>query len=324
MILFETKNSLISTNRTRPEEIKVGKTYMVAGVIERGVYKGTLNTYFKEYLYRNNEIHLMTKLDGAKPFAVATNDCMRDGFDAFHLSKIYVDEGNYIVHGYKLPQDESYDPIRFNIFQVIIINPTHTYGVDMMEVKAVNICTSIDDELFGKFNPVIQHAMEVFDCDLEDQLIPKYCFNPNRYVSLRLFERNDTNEVESYFSSGQRLVLNANSKARFTETNEITSGGLYRVFYSKKFKNSSDIFVDGMQLSPLTKWDLEKYIKKSYLDETIAQDMIKKVITEKGNTFYAVTNLSGQIRPIYKSTNGYLSFSLCKQEQAFISELKSI
>jgi len=322
MLLFETQDKLMATDQTKPCDVKVGIKYMIAGVIERGIYKGSLNTYFKEYLYRNREIHLMTRFDGTKPFAIATNDCERDGFQPFHLSKIYVDQGNYIVYGYKLPFDKYYDPIKFVVFQVTNVQPQGTMGMDMMEVVALYKFSSIDTIPFQLFGAV-HHAIEVFDCEMVEQLIPKYCFNPNRLVSLRLFERNEKNEVESFFNNGKKLILNANSKARLVD-GEVTNGGLFRVFFSKKFRTSNVIFVDGKELTPLHKWDIDSYIAKSYLDEDVAHSMIRQVVTDKGNIFYAVTNLSGEFRPIYKSSGGYLSFPLSRPELAFIKDVRDI
>lgn len=319
MLVFDNSKN----DEVRPEEIEVGKIYNISDCFERGEYRGNLNTYFMEYVYRNNEMYFMTKEDGTKPFAIATNDCVRDGFDTFHLAKIFVEVGHNIVYAYKLKGDKSYDPIRFVIFQVTNLNTTDGSKTDAMEAKAIYKFTSIDP-MPQKFDNAVQHAVEVIDCELEEQLIPKYCFNPNRLVTLRLFERNDKDEVVSYFGEGQKLIMNANSKARFTDERKVTNGGLFRVFFSKKFRNSSTTYVEGAQLTPLRKWDLEKYIQQSHLEESTAQSMIKQIVTHQGNVFYAIVNLSGQVRPIYKSTTDYLSFSLSDDELAFIKEVRDI
>lgn len=325
MKIYEINNGKVEFGKCLLNELETNKTYLVHDVVERGEYRGKLNTYFIEKVHGNRDAYLMTKPDGTKPFAIATNDCERDGFSAFELSKILVEEGNYVVYAYHKKEDNPHDPLHFVILRVKDVHPKYRFADNSLEVEFVQ---RFDSLLLSpkEFRPVVDHAISVVGSDLPDQLLPKYCFNPNRFITLRLFERNEKGEVESFFSDGRRLILNANSSERYKDKNrtEVIEGGLMRVFFSRKFKDSKHIFVDGKILPPLRHFNVEDYVKSSHIDSAVAQSSIKEIKTVGGQDFYAITNLNGEIRPIYRSTTGYSSFALSDYELEFIDEVNDV
>lgn len=326
MRLIEITNNI--PNFIDVQEAEIGKVYHIYGNIERGTYKGNLNTYFNEIVKPGKCALLMTKNDGSKPFAVATNDCERDGFDPFHLSRIFVDNGNYVIYAYRTKEESESQPAHVIIFETLNKFPEKQMNLETMEVKA--ICKFDTDEFnpnamtgMNKFKDVVSHLIKVLDVYLPDQLIPKYCFNPNRLITLRLFQRNEKDELETFLSDGRRLVLNAHSKERIKD-NKVINGGLFRVFFSRKFKDSKHIFVDGKALNPLHAYSLSSYIEESQLDSPVIKSTIKKIKTKLGQKFFVVTNLNGEIRPIYESNQGYSSFKLNSYELGFVDSIDDV
>jgi hypothetical protein len=309
---------------TNAMSVRTGREYLITDGIERGEYRGVNNTYFSEIVEPGSRVSLMTKKDGGKPFAVATNDSDRDEFEPFHLSRILVEDGNYVVYSFKDKEDPEHSPVRFIIMEVINKQPIDDLVRVTMQVRIVYQFTAID-RIPDPFGNVVNHAIEVFAAQVSDQLIPKYCFNPNRQITLRLFQRNQNNELVSYLDDGKKIILNSNSFERHKDSDkrEVVETALIRVFYSKKFKDSKLIFVEGKTLVPLRRYELAEYIRQSHLEESVAQITIKEIVTQYGS-FFAITNLNGDIRPIYKSSNGYSSFALNMREMDYITEVRDV
>jgi hypothetical protein len=325
MLLSRYNNGVMELFPQKLENIQVDVKYMMLDGFERGMYKGQKNTYFKERIDRDSEAYIMSRQDGSKPFAVATNDCLRDDFDSSVLSKVLVYKGFYIIHAYFNENAKNTDPLNFIVFEVLDDNPKESLIMNNgVLVKAVHKFTSLD-EIPELFSDVVAHVMDVISCTSEAQLIPKYCFNPNRLITMRLFVPNDHNELKSYNKNGQRLILNGHTRETIRdESGEIIKGGLYRVFFSRKFKDSNHIFVDGRLLPPLLKKDLPKYLKTSQLEESITRSIVKEVLTHSGFKFYAISTVNGGLRPIFESTIGYSSFPMSAKEFEFIKEINNV
>ena len=303
------------------EDLKIGEKYLIGSLVKEEEYKGEVNTYFTEFITSPGKIlFFVIREDGGKPFAVATNDCKRDAFDYFELAKILLAENDYIVVARKNPETNL---IEYNIFKLIdtkVIRDMLNYEYIQVELfYQFNSLDKIPDE---KFKAAVTHAAEVIGSDLDEQLLPKFCFNPNRIVTVRLFHQNENGDVISYTDDGKQLILNANS----TEQSVLSANkdSIMRVFYSRKFKESKHIFVDGRCIVPLRKWDLEDYVDKSHIDSLVAESSLKQIVTKNGRTFYAITNMNGELRLIYKSASGYSSFPLNEYELEFISEVRDV
>jgi hypothetical protein len=318
------EDGMVKQGIEKIEELEVGHNYLMVDNTERGVYKGQTNTYFKEMIKLNQSVQLMTRQDGSKPFAIATNDCLRDEFEEGVLSKVLVYKGFYIVYGYQKENSTHIDPIKFIVMEVLNDKPKEFVLQLTMKVKLVHKFTSFD-EIPEMFNDAVEHITDIIGCRSDTQLIPKYCFNPNRLITMRLFVPNDHNELKSYNKNGQRLILNGHTRETIRNgSGEIINGGLYRVFFSRKFKDSNHIFVDGRLLPPLLKKDLPKYLKTSQLEESITRSIVKEVSTHSGFKFYAISTVNGGLRPIFESTIGYSSFPMSEKEFEFIKEINTV
>jgi hypothetical protein len=303
------------------DDLKIGEKYLIGNLVKEEEYKGEVNTYFMESIsFPGRTLYFVVREDGGKPFAVATNDCKRDNFDYFELAKILLSKGDYIITARKNSESNI---IQFNIFKLlcpkVIRDMTDYQYVEVELVYQFNSLDKIPDE---KFKEAITHAADVIGSDLDEQLLPKYCFNPNRIVTVRLFHLNEDGDVISYTDDGKRLILNANSSEYSLLS--VNKNSLMRVFYSRKFKDSKYIFVDGRCTNPLSKWDLEDYVDKSHIDSLVAESSLKQIVTKNGRTFYAITNMNGELRLIYKSAAGYSSFPLNEYELEFISEIRDV
>lgn len=303
------------------EDLKIGEKYLIGSLVKEEEYKGEVNTYFMESItFPGKILYFVLREDGGKPFAVATNDCKRDGFDYFELAKILLAEGDYIVAARKNPETNL---IQYNIFKLLdtkVIRDMSNY--EYVEVELVYKFDPLDKIPDVKLKEAVVHAADVISSDLDEQLLPKYCFNPNRIVTVRLFHQNENGDVISYTDDGKQLILNANSSEQSILS--ANKDAIMRVFYSRKFKESRHIFVDGRCIVPLSKWDLEDYVDKSHIDSLVAESSLKQIVTKNERTFYAITNLKGELRLIYKSAAGYSSFPLNENELDFISEIRDI
>jgi hypothetical protein len=317
MIINEIKNNAINFSSIDKENVLVGNQYLLHDVVYRAEFKGDYNTYFMERVL-DNEGFFMTDNTGVKPFAVATNDCERDKFKYRHLSNILVQDGYFAVYAYR--DKKISGMLHFIIFEVLTTRVDNDLQ-DCLEVRAVHRC----DSLFNiptKFQDVIDHANAVVGLQVSDQLIDKYCYNPTRYITVRLFQSNSRDDLESYLPDGKKLIFNNNSleKRKF---GKVVEGGLYRIFYSRKFRQSRTIFVDGKGLEPLKEDEVVEYIQHSQLDTLIANSLIQEIELENGYKFFAITNINGDIRPIYKSANGFSSFALNEHEKTFIKNISN-
>lgn len=322
MMFYKTKeNGKMSFQTEFADNLTIGEIYRAQYGIEKWSYKGKENAYLKETVVPGKLAVLMTKPDGDKPFAVATNDCVRDGFEPTVLSKILIENGNYLVYVYSRLNDEEYAPLNIAIFKVTNINPEDDV-IQTIEVKLEYKFNTLEN-FPVKFSRVVSHAKKVMLSNLDDQLLPKYCFNPNRTITMRLFVRNSKGELESYNDDGSRLIINRRSEERMDDFGFVESG-IYRVFYSRKYENTGRIIVDGKRLTPLRDWELDDYIANSQLEEPMIDSIIKEIVVANGKRYIVITNLDGELRIVYKSVNGYSSFSLNEYEASFIESVEDI
>lgn len=324
MLLIKVEDNIPTNAVNDVAKIQLNELYMVSG-FHRSIYRGTENTYFTESRNPKSSMFIMTKEDGTKPFAVATNDCRRDNFEPFGLATILVYPNSYVIYAYRNKEDNILNPINFVAFQVVDPNyniETVSSGESVL-CKVAYIFNSISD-VPKIFEPVVEHVNRVIDSDFNDQLVPKYCFNPNRFVTLRMFMTDDNDDVTSFTEDGKHLLLNANSLEHSGLNNKITKGGLFRVFFSRKFKDSQTIFVDGVHLEVLKRYDLEDYVENTQMNTEFAKNVLKTITLSNGLKFYASVTVTGEIRPIYKSINGFSSFALNEHEGEMIESVKDV
>ena len=313
------------------EKLTVGEIYNISsGLITDGFYGNNHQLYFYEYSKPGDNVFIMTDRKGMKPFAVATNDCLRDNFPDHCLAKVLIEEGNHIIYSY--PDTDSSK--KFNgmhniaIFKIVQLSPAinHTVNPELsINVALINKYSIASHHDVPNFKDAIRHTLLVSRRKTDDYTTPKYCFNPGRIVLNRLFHREDEGEMVSYNDQGRRLVLNRNSKEDMIENNKglptPASNLFMRCFYSKKHSNEETIFVDGAKLTMLREEDLQDYIEKSDLTDTAASSIIKKAVTLHGQAFFVVVNIKGEIRPIYTNSYGYATFPLGDKEREFIDQL---
>ncbi|NNV04711.1 hypothetical protein, partial [Brevibacillus sp. MCWH] len=213
----------------------------------------------KEGFYDGRTLHFATKYDGSKPFAVETNDCERDEFDAYELAKVLVENGFYIFIAYIENK-----VINYKVIEIMDTKSDYVIERNYVEVKLINSFTSLEKEEFIKENPkfekAVLHAIEAINSDFPDQLLPKYCFNPNRLVYVKLFEKDEKGNYYTYNDEGKKLVLNKFSKS----LDKINDNPIMRVFHSRKFNDKNVILVDGVPVREVKHYDLHDYIEKSH------------------------------------------------------------
>lgn len=314
-------------------QLTKGETYNLKGsLLTDGMYGETHQVYFFEYSKPGELACIMTGRRGEKSFAVATNDCARDGFPTHCLAKVLVEPGNHIMYAVPEVDDTGKFTGKHTIttFEVVEILPALGAAAELsINVKYVNKSVVAGDHDVKTYKEAVKHLLFVSRRKTDDYTTPKYCFNPGRVVSNRLFSRDkDGGELVSFNDSGKKLILNRNS----LEGLLYKSKGVYadadnlfmRCFYSKKHAHESIIFIDGARLTMLETADLQDYIEKSNLTKDLAESIIKRAVTTHGNTFYVVVNVKDEIRPIYINSYGYATFPLLESERDFIERLDDI
>lgn len=306
------------------ENLVIGETYNMRSLITDGVFGEERQLYFYEYSKPGDSVFIMTGNTGAKPFAVATNDCTRDEFPSNCLAKILITEGNKILFAF--PRNDSNKNFSgvFNVvlFEVIELSPDVQYSISpevSINIKVIDIFET-SGSTNGNINikEALKHTLLVSRRKTDDQTTPKYCFNPGRIVSNRLFNRDNNGDLVSYTNKGKKLVVNRNSLEGIDNEDNL----FMRCFYSKKHVNAENIYVDGASLPMLSHDSVTEYAEKSNLTPDIASALIKKAVTVHGIPFYVAINVKGEVRPIYLNSYGYATFALNDKEKEFIDRLE--
>lgn len=316
-------------------QIEEGKIYNTPTRIKWGHYKFEKQCYIYEYCDPKNETVIIAREDGQKPFASATNDCIRDNFPKNCLARVVLSKDYYLIYAYydnnSIVTSHTNKKLNFIVFRIVDCAPEFK---DIPEFSSINIqCVarfdSGDIPKTDCLDEAIQHVIMVNLNYCGEQVTLKYSFNPGRIVTTKLFQRNEQNELVSYTEEGKKIILNNNSFELYKDAinAEMNDNIILRCFYSRKFINKKVLFVDGIRVDLLQEWEVPYYLEKSNLSDSAASSLLKKAVTKYGYEFYVISDVTrGEIRPIYKSSKdwGYSTFPLSVYEADYIKELKDV
>lgn len=307
MKVFATDSSFVNIEGIIEDHDRIhyGESYILTGDVERTKYNGKDVTMVNEVVNSNGMI-FVTDTKGDQPFAVFTNDSHRDKFkNSTILSKIVLKEGFFVVMSF---YNEN-RPSPVYIFKAVKLDLPHFNSMSScVGVKCVfkgNTLTPIPH-----FEKTTEHIVKVMkQINLPAQLQDKYCFQTTRKVLLCLMSKDERGEITSHRE--KKLVLNNNSPSRLDiDGNEINEG-FFRVFYSRRFKDSSEVFVEGVRVDDkYLEFDIKDFINSADND---VRDSIRILTTKHGKQFYAIINNKGEVRPIIK-LGTFTSFALSEQE----------
>lgn len=289
------------------KKLHYDELYVMRGVVEHTKFNGKLVTMVDE-LATNKGNLTITDENGDAPFAAFTNDSERDVFKNENvLARVVVKKGYHIAISFY--GDNPKDPIAVYIFRVE--EPRFDEGVyDSMLVRCIyrgNTLLPIEN-----FEKLTEHIVRLsHQIDVPAQLKNKYCYQTTRKVMFCFMSKNDRDEVVSI--RGKRMILNNNSRAKLNGGGSTIDEGVFRVYYSRRFENSPELYVEGVRVpDDCLNIDIEDYIRSTNIDVT---GIIRILTTRRGRRIYAIVNNKGEIRPIIK-LGKYTSFALSEREIA--------
>lgn len=285
------------------KQITCGEKYILTGDVERSRFQGKDIVMVNEVVNSNGLI-FVTDSKGEQPFAVFTNDSHRDMFDQDTiLSKIVLKEGFFVVLSFY--NENSPSPVYIFKAEKLDLNVNGEPGAGVSCVYKGDTLRPIPN-----FEKATDHIVKVMkQINLPAQLQDKYCFQTTRKVLLCLMSKDERGEITSV--RDKKLILNNNSPARINSDGTDIEEGFFRVFYSRRFKDSKEVFVEGVRIdNEYTTFDIDEFIKSADND---VRDSIRILTTKRGKEFYAIINNKGEIRPIIK-LGTFTSFALSEQE----------
>lgn len=327
MELYEVfENGTVAEESTAVKDVKIGARYKALEIVSHSQFKGRPQTCFRETGFPTREVTIAITHDGEKPLAFETNDSKTDKMAAGHLATVVLRPYFYIMHTYINREENDEDGVRSVLFSIDSLEQERYMNSDAITLRVLEHEYSILKFNFGaKFRPAVEHSLRgIFETE-GDQLASKYCFNPNRMISIRLLVPDEKGQLHGYFDDGKPIFLN--KQAADMQFNSLGEKGdfdtIARCFHSRKFKNYDHIFVDGVPIRPLKEYALQSY--RDYIHEQYnAPTDIKQVTTITGTKYYAVTNNKGELRLLYFASSGFASFSLNQYEMEFITEIQDV
>ena len=285
------------------KNIHFGEKYILTGDIERTKFSDKEIVMVHEMVNERGMLFVTDK-DGDQPFAVFTNDSHRDNFkNDTVLSKIVLKEGFFIIMSFY--NDNKPSPVY--IFKAVDLD------IPWFNEPSVGVeCVYKGDTVspIEKFEKATDHIVKVMkQIKLPAQLQDKYCFQTTRKVLLCLMSKDERGEISS--TRDKKFVLNNNSPSRKDKNGKEVQEGFFRVFYSRRFKDSQEVFVEGVRIDDeYLEFDINDFIKSADND---VRDSIRILTTKYGKSFYAIVNNKGEIRPIIK-LGTFTSFALSEEE----------
>lgn len=282
-----------------------GEFYELHGCVNHTTFDKKSTTLVDEIASDKGMMVVMDE-KGLPPFAAFTNDSRRDTFQSEDiLARIVTKHGYHVAMAF-FPEDEK-KPLPLYIFKIEDLNSNASSIYDSVIVQ----CIYKGDTLIpvNKFERVTEHLVKLSkQVDLIPQLKNKYCFQTTRKVLLCFMSKDEKDQV--FTTREKRMILNYNSQARF-DKGEVVDEGIFRVFYSRRFKNSDEVYVEGVRIDDShLDFDIQEFIKST--DNNIVSN-IRVLTTRNGRKMYAVVNNKGEIRPIIKLGN-FTSFALSPDE----------
>lgn len=318
MKLFETTTKgLVKINDLR--KVSAGSEYAVTDIVKQSLYLGKLTTYIYETNHPGATI-VITDERGRKPYAVATNDSSRDGFEEYEVSKVLSRVGYYIVISAKElgSEDDRVVIMRVNEnVDATTIFPCH--------VKATCITNDLFSEVYDElpmFQPVLDHVSRInFMQDTPIQIRDKYCFNKSRIFVYAIMKRNNKGEMISE-KHEQQVLLNNNSLAQL-ENGLPVDVGVYRLFYSKRFSQGRTLIAEGVKLNKdsLT-FDVNELIYSGELDPYEIQNLGTGYLSDDLKVVVIMKSVVPRL--LIKVGQQILRIPLSETEVSFIKDLRSI
>lgn len=313
MLLFKTneKFDFVGMDIVEHNNIHFGEHYMLAGNINHTKFNGKDITTVEEVVNPNGMV-FATDEEGDQPFAIFTNDSHRDNFkDDTILSKVVLRENFHVIMSFF----NENKPSPTYIFKVVreSINARKEEAVGVKCIFKGNTLKPIN-----KFEKATEHVVKVMkQINLPAQLQDKYCFQTTRKVFLCFMSKDERGDICSI--RDKKLVLNNNSKSRFDSDGNEVEEGFFRVFYSRRFKDYAEVFVEGVRIeNECMDVDIKDFIKNADSD---VRDSIREITTVRGMKFYATVNSKGELRPIIK-LGQFTSFALSEKE--ILENIKTI
>lgn len=328
MELYEVyENGTVAEESTAVKDVKIGARYKALEIVSHGEFRGKPQTCFRETGFPTREVTIAMDSNGEKPLAFETNDSKTDKMDVGHLATVVLRPHFYIMHSYiNRDNNGEDDGVRSILFRIDSLKKDHYMNSDAITLQVLEHEYAILKFNFGaKFRSAVEHSLRgIFETE-GDQLASKYCFNPNRMISIRLLVPDDKGNLHGFFDDGKPIFLN--KQAADLQFSKLGEKGDYdaitRCFHSRKFRHYNHIFVDGVPIRPLKEYAIQSY--KDYIQEQYNEPThIKQVTTITGTKYYAVTNNKGELRLLYFASSGFASFALNEYEMEFITNVESV
>ena len=306
--------------------VQVGEIYNITYMIESGEFKGKPQARMYEYNSKT-DTNIITNSEGKKAFAIASNDCIRDNFPHRCLARIVLEEGQYILRAVNTySHANKQETTTIIIMKVVEVLPKIMYSITPTSVNVKILNKFVYDPYqfpkLGILDEAYQHLTMVHlsGGDFSEFLMPKYCFNPGRITTNRLFIQQEDGDLISYLDNGKKLILNKKSFARFEDPNDpnspVRKSVFLRCFFPRIHQSDNIIFVEGAPLDMVDESDIAEYIRKSKLSDEEAVTSIKQMRRTDGTTYFAIVSYKESVfRPIYRTLNGFGTFPLNEYEK---------
>lgn len=318
MKFFETTNrGLIKVNGL--DSLSPGMTYAVTEIVDQALYMGKVTTYL--YEINTNFINvIVTDERGRKPYAVATNDSIRDGFADNCVSKILARSGYYMIITIR-DMSEGKPVDKTVILRVDeTVQKTSIFPAHILVTCVENSTLQALKKEFPMFRDALTHSSRAFlQSNTPIQLQDKYCFNKSRIFTYAIMNRNHKGEMVSE-KHDQMIILNNNSLAQ-TDCGIPVDTGVYRLFYSKRFSQGRTLIAEGVKL---TKENLELEMEDMYsgiLESDEMSSLCCGYLTDGTKVFIVNKTVA---RLIVKVGDQLLKIPLSRTELSYIKNVGSI
>lgn len=310
-------NSNDLTSIMKSEQLSLEDKVTITNYATISEYCGKEQEYIFEQ-YNEDKMVLVTTNDYRRKYAVATNDCERDNLQPYQASKIVLELGDKIILVHYGTEDKS---------------PKKIVVLNIDSVSKRNKSVDIEATCIAKFDTlsypewatdIVKHiASEYYNRHMPCQMIRRLSYNNSRTIRYGLFTRNHKGELMMQ-RNGVTYILNNNSTAQKNLEGQPVEEGIYRFFYSSKFKNSPIVFVDGVHLDErFTHFNTDDYIN-SKTTTTDIRNSVKKFTTSKGSRFTGILQTNGGIKLVIKVGREYQLIHLSTNECEHIIEIEPV
>lgn len=305
LLNYDKNTNTVNEYITDHGQIYVGSQHILRGCVEHTQNQGKKVTLIDE-ISSEKGIMVITDQNGDIPFAAFTNDSERDDIKRTNaIARIRAHAGFHVVMAFV--GEKETDPLSVYIFKIIELNHHESTLHDSTVVECIYTGNTLRP--IPGFEKVTEHIVKASkQLHLPAQLKSKYCYQTTRNVTMCLMSKDEKNQVVS--KRDKTMILNNNSKARY-ENGDICEEGIFRVYYSRRFSNADEVYVEGVRVpDEFTKFPIEEFIDSADSD---IRPNIRILTTRTGKKYYAIVNNKGELRIIIKLGN-FTSFTLSKKE----------